>query len=888
MAHEERDRTPGFLGRLLRSREQLNADIDHELRFHVKEVEEDLVAAGASPMEARREALRRFGDPAAVEARLRLIGEERLAREQKRERLRFSSLDFRLGLRMLARYPGLTLVGGLAMAFAIGLGAAGFEAVQQVVSPRLPFPEAERLVALGLHDVRGGRGVNPRMRTLDLWREELEFVVELGGYTTVERNLVTGDGQGAPIPVAEISAAAFRLTGVPPLLGRTLLPADEAPGAPSVLLLGHGLWQTRFGGDAGVLGQTVRLGREATTIIGVMPEDFAFPFAHSAWAPLPDGPDGDPEREVAVFGMLAAGATRDQAQVEVDRIGAGTFLDGDGDPLEVRAFVGPYAGMSLNISCGVGWTRCLQYVRAAMYSSNLLFLAFLGLVCVNVALLMFARAAARESEIIVRSALGATRARVITQLVAEALVLAGVAAVLGVAAAAAGLKVAVRLLDDLGQIPFWWNGHLSWPSVAWAVGLALVGATIAGALPGFKITAGRGDRMRQVGAGGGGLRFGGIWTGAMVLQVALTVIVVAFTVYTIQLTTRMARFDLGVAGSGIVAATIGGEDGLAETTRLELRRRLHALPDVTGVTFASQVPGEYHDRWLVEVEGADAPPRGVQGAFVDPDFFAALELPILSGRAFDSGDASAEGRALIANEAFVERVLGGRNALGRRVRFLVSENPAEDAWGPWFEIVGVSRQAAMGVDPELSPAGLYRPLVPGNVGRPKLLVRVRSDAAAFAPEVRRVVTAVDPTLRLREVQRLEAWRDAEAAWYGVLARLLLGASALVLALSLAGIYAVLAFTVARRTREIGIRLALGAGRRTLVVGLFRRPMLQAAAGVVLGVGFLVAMSDGITPRVGLIVLAFTLFMFGVCALACIVPARRALRVEPTEALRAES
>ncbi|MGH7501349.1 MAG: ABC transporter permease [Longimicrobiales bacterium] len=385
-----------------------------------------------------------------------------------------SWLDFKLGFRMLAKYPGLTLVGGLAMSFAIWVGAGAFEFVRQVIHPALPLDDGDRIVGIWLwHTVASGVE-EQALYDFVTWREELESITDLGAFRTLERNLIIEGGGAEPVEVAEISASAFSLARVPPLLGRTLVESDEQVGARAVVVIGHDLWQTRFAGDPDVVGQTVRLGTTESTVVGVMPEAFAFPVSHSLWAPLRVNDYGRRiGPAVEIFGRLAPGVTLDRAQAELTTLGlraAAAFPD---THEHLRPQVMPYAQSIVTVSVGESlW----------LMSINLLLVMLL---VGNVALLMFARAATREGEIVVRTALGASRMRIIAQLFVEALVLGGVAAIVGTAAAGFGLRWAMSMVEAEigGGFPFWFDGDLSSATVIYAGVLTLLGAVIAVSCP---------------------------------------------------------------------------------------------------------------------------------------------------------------------------------------------------------------------------------------------------------------------------------------------------------------------------------------------------------------------------------------------------------------------
>ena len=913
------------LARGLHRGRAVHAEMAEEFRLHLELRAEDLVRAGLAPDAAARQARAEFG---SVE---RYAHEGRAARGLRRaDELRVSWLDVKLGFRMLARYPGLTLVGGLAIAFSIWMGAGTFELVTQVLRPTLPLPEGARVVGIRTWDAAANRAEEHVLHDVAVWREAAASLRDVGAFRTLERNLIVdARGAGEPVEVAEISASAFRVAGVPALLGRTLTDQDERAGASPVAVIGHDLWMRRFGGDPGVVGRTVRLGREPTSIVGVMPPGFAFPVAQSLWTPL--RADAHVQRrqgpQVNVFARLAPGATLAEARAELAAIGRRAAGDSPETHAQLRPQVLPYARSILDLA---GWQAL------ATAAVNLPVLLLLVLVCANVALLMFARAATREEELAVRSALGASRTRIVTQLFAEALVLGGIAAAVGLTAAGAGMRWVIGVVEAEilhGQrLPFWFRPGLSMPTVLYAVALTLLGALIAGVVPALKVTRGLSARLKRATAGGGGLQFGGVWTAVIVAQVAVTVAVPVVTYFVRRDAVRIRTVDVGVPPHEYLtlrlemdAATHDG--GAADTSRAafrarfrraygELERRVSAEPAVAAVAFAERLPRTYHPHRLIEVDAGGAAPLNpewagyrVSSAAVGPGFFEAFAAPVLVGRGFGAadhaaergtpGDSAAGGGPVVVNQSFVRLVLGDRNPIGRRVRYTHFEDRSPRKLAEpsaWYEIVGVVRDLGMsigegeGADPKR--AGIYHPVASGAAYPAQVGVRVRGDAAAFASRLRALATAVDPTLRLYDVRPLSDVNDAELEFLSFWFRLLLFVSAIALTLSLAGIYAVMSFTVARRTREIGIRVALGADRRRVVAAVFRRPLAQVALGICAGavlVGVLLATGNGRALSLAQLasIVAYAAGMLFVCLLACAVPTRRALLVEPTEALRAE-
>jgi putative ABC transport system permease protein len=902
-------------------RRDAEARMDEEIRFHIEMDTERLVREDGLPRhEARRQALIAFG------------GVERHKEELREGRglawLGGLSLDLKLGFRMLTKYPGLTIVGGLAMAFGIWAGAVTFPFVTLIVHPTLPLPGGDRIVQIRNWDVVESEPDPRALHDFLVWREALRSVTDLGAYRDVTRNLIADDGGARPVQAAEITASAFRIAPTPPLLGRVLLASDERAGAPPVVVIGYDVWRTRFAGDPDVVGRTVQLGDVYATVVGVMPDGFAFPVAHELWTPLRAEVLDRATREgpaITVFGRLAPGVTLERAQAELTTLGRQVAADLPGTHEHLQPRVAPYAKMDAEPSGDM-----LGFVLIELFVVMLLVL-----VCSNVALLLFARAATRESELVVRSALGASRGRIIAQLFAEAAVLGGVAAAVGLAGAHLALEQwGLKYLEvNMGRLPFWYDLSLSPTTVLYAALLTLLGAAIAGVMPALKVTRGLGARLKQGTAGGGGLRFGGVWTAVIVAQVAITVAFPVVPYVLLQQLVRIRSHDVGFPAEEYLGVTLEMDAAdlgttaaaapAAQRARFEsaletLRRRLETEPAVSGVTFVDRLPGAYHRERRIELDesspasgegdgegspGLSRATNEVSIASIDPSFFDVLGAPILAGRGFSAADLAPNARAVIVDRDFVDLVLLGRNAVGRRVRFTREQRGGtlSDDAPPWYEIVGVVNELRMDTPQRGRTAGLYLPQASGSAGRLNFIVHVRGDPMSFAPRLRAIATAVDPALRLSEMQRLDQVTSGALWFLGLWLRITLVLTAIALLLSLAGIYAVLSFTVARRTREIGVRVALGANPRRIVAAIFRRPLTQVGLGVVAGTALVAAAvvtgplagSDGVLSRGGLspsqiaLLTTHSAVMMGVCLLACIVPTRRALRVEPTEALRAE-
>ena len=844
-----------------------------------------------------------------------------------------SRLDFKLGARMIARYPSLTAVAVVAMAFGIATGTGAFHLMKELMLlPPLPYRDEGRIVRIQNTSATTTFEDPRALHDFVAWRSELRSVEHLGVLQLRDRNLAIGQAAAVPVSEASISPAAFDLLRTAPLLGRPLVAADEATGGPAVAVIGYALWQRRFGGDPNAVGRSVRLGGERVTIVGVMPKDFMFfvptegfttPPPQDLWVPFRPDPAGYARGEgppVTVFGRLARGATTERLHAELTALAARAAAT---ESLDIKEQVRPEVPtFDRPLVSGDG------LAASGVLSLSALFLvALMVVVCGNIALLLFARAATREGEIAVRTALGASRGRIVAQLFAEALVIAALAIVVGLAGATVGLRWALGVLRSISEVqgralPSWVAETLSPSTVGYAMVLAVVGAVVAGILPGLKVTGKRAQSNLQRLAGrGGGTRMGGVWTAVIVTQVALTVmllpiaVVLGLQTWELRVTdhglpapeylTLQMEMDGDAAGGAAtptVASRASRDDFRArfEQSVRALERRLLQESGVLGEAVGSQVPGSWHPGRSVEIDGVtnvgveSGSATVAQVASVDPDFLDVMRVPVVAGRNFAEADAGPGQRVAIVNQSFVREHLHGRNAIGQRLRYRQASDSGKA--GEWYTIVGVVRDLAMTIDPTRPHnAGIYHPLQPGQEYPLRMAVRVAGDPAAFTGRLHEIGAEAAPALRLSRVLPLHQAARANLIAYDAWFKVIVVAGLMALLLTNAGIYAIISFTVARRTREIGVRVALGADRRQVIATILSRTARHVGIGVVIGatfggVGALAASEGALDLSVmqgGGLLVGYMMVMMTVCLLACVVPTRRALRIQPTEALAAE-
>ena len=824
------------------------------------------------------------------------------------------SLDLRLAWRVLLKSPGLTVVGVLGIAIGTALGVGAFVVLTGLFYPKLPLDEGERVVALAMLDVESGGLEKQLLHDFDAWRAELRSVEHVAAATIGIRDLVTGDAPARPVRAAEMTASAFRVARVQPLIGRHLLPEDEHEGAPRVVVIGYELWQSHFGGDPVVVGRTVLVGGVPHDVVGVMPPGFEMPRQEELWTALRADP-GQYARGTGpilhVFGRLAPGATPERAQAELTVLGRRAAAAFPETHVHLRPQVLPYT-YPLD---GIEEREDLWNAAGMQLMLTLLLIA----IAVNVAVLVYARTAMRQGEIAVRTALGASRRRIIAQLFIEALLLSSVGAALGLTLAHTALEQFRALMEARGESAFWIDYGLQPRSVLFAAALAVLSACIVGVVPGLKAT-GRRVQADVRGLSGATARLGRGWTALIVVQVgvAVTVLPLALSqgyrdIREADVRPTFAAHEFLTADLAVAMPLHPEMDGAAHrrasaallAVRLsELERRLEAQPAVSGVTFEGYpVPGGARVE-LEKASGDDvSATHEAQLTGVAPDYLEVLDVPLMAGRGLTTADATigrdtarASGGGVVVNEAFLRQLLHGGNALGRRLRFVPP--PESGAWsdehvaaeaGPWHEVVGVVPNLhASSFDGTYATPAVYYAVTP-QLPTATLLVRVRGDDVnAFAPRLLELASALDPDLRIAGVANLA--RLPNARFLAMVAALLQLIFGIVVLLSAAGVHALMSVTVTHRRREIGVRAALGAQPHRLLMSVFSRAGAQLTSGALAGSALAAALlqSSGLGPIRNAV---FVGVVVGVMLLAGLIaatgPALRGLRVHPMDALRDE-
>jgi putative ABC transport system permease protein len=803
--------------------------------------------------------------------------------------------DVRYGFRMLRKSPGVTLAAVVSLALGIGANTAIFSVVNSILLKSLPYAEPDRVVLLWGDSPSQGNHRNQVSATdADDWRRENRVFEDVSTFGDWSATLL-GAGEPERVPGTQVGEGFFRVMRGTPMLGRTFLPEEQEDGKDNVIVLGHGLWRRRFGGDAGVVGQTVSLGGRPYTVVGVMPEEFR-PLPPSLndppgqfYRPVAEAHDETERgsRHLRAIGRLKPGVTLEQAQAEMNVIASRIER----------------AHPDFNTDYGVRLVSLSEDtvggLRAALLALFGAVVFVLLIACANVGNLLLARSSARRREFAVRAALGAGRARIVRQLLTESVLLA-------LAGGAAGLLLAlwgIGLVESLGSsvTPLLAGVRVDYRVLAFTGLVSVLAGVAFGLAPALQVSSpDLNETLKAGGRTGDAGRGGRLRSALIVAEVALSLVLLAGAGLLVKSVTRLRAVDAGFNTSNLLTMNLAlpssrYRDGAAQAAFFDgLTRQIESLPGVEAAGFTSVLPlsGGFDGRALV-VE--DKPvPRG-QETNVDlyvatPGYLRAMQIALVDGRAFDEHDTADRAPVALVGETMARKLWPGQTPLGRRVRFPGSEKNPQ----PWRTIVGVVRDVKQyGLD-RADVMQLYLPEAQYPASFMTMVVRSKSDTAALLGAVRREVGTADKELAVFGVATMEQLL-ADSVALRRFSMLLLGVfAAVAVALAGVGIYGVISYSVAQRTREIGVRVALGASRRDVLRLVLGRGLGLAGAGIALGLAGGLAVTRaissllfGVGARDPVTFAAVAALLAFVALLACLAPARRAMKVDPMVALRYE-
>jgi putative ABC transport system permease protein len=888
-----------FFGLFLRARRE--REFAEELESHLAMHIEDNLRAGMSPEEARRQALIKLGGVA--------LTQERYREQRGLPMLETLIQDLRFGLRMLHKNPGFSLVAILTLALGIGANTAIFSVVNAVLLKPLPYPEPGQLAQLRI--VRSGKPdtVIGSAAFVQV-KAQSQSLARIAAYSGGDMTL-TGAGAAEGVVAGAVTADFFPLLGVLPALGRNFTQEEDTPNGPKAAILGHGLWQSRFGGDADVLGRTITLNEQSYTVVGILPARFQYPEPFQLWIPLALSETsaalagyGEGMVLLKAIARLKPGVTLEQAQTELQTIaqriqpGGPTATPG-GNPRSR----GEGGGRGDSVLTLVGLHEQVVGDVKGMLLVLLGAVAFVLLIaCANVANLLLARAATRQREMAVRAALGAGRLRVARQLLTESVLLS-------LTGGGLGLLVAFWGVRALGQ----WSGS-SLPAMhgigidAWVLAFTLGVSVLTGlafglapAFPAARADVNAALKQESHGEMGGHRKW--LRHFLVVSEVALALVLLIGAGLLIKSFSRLHDVNPGFRTDGVLTFQVTLAEGKSSPQKVnfikQIVERLKALPGVQAVAATDSLPLTQFNRISpAEIEGR--PPidlrkakpgevRPVSRPTVTLDYFNAMGIPLKNGRAFTLQDARAPAESVIVNEAFEKHHFPGQSAVGKRIR--LRARGAEARWQTVVGVVSDVRQSGLAGDvlPEV-----YSPELEDVGGELSFVIRIAGKPASLISAVRRVVAEVEPNQALHNVMTMEQ-RLANTTTSRRLNTALLGSFAgVALLLAVVGIYGVMSYAVTQRRREIGVRMALGAQRGNVSRLVIGEGMKLVLIGALLGLGGALALTRllktllfgvSATDPLTFIVIAALLIM--VALLACWIPARRATKVAPLIALRHE-
>jgi len=880
------------LFRLTRPSTEVSRDLASELQFHLDMRTQELIESGLPPEAARDAALRAFGDLRAVEAECRGIARQRVRERERKANMVGIVQDVRYAWRTLRKTPGFTLVVVLTLALGIGANTAIFSMVRGVLLRPLPYADGQRLVFLQQPATRAGvQNTQFSVAELADYRAQSRALAGIVEYHSMPFILL-GRGEPLRVQTGVVSANFFDLLGVRPLLGRGFRPGEDAPGAEPVLVLSYGFWRDRLGGDPGVVGRHFTMNDHVHTVIGVLPPIPQYPGANDVYMPSSACPFRSSEtmvrtrvmRMLTLFGRLAPGVSSEQAQVELEGISgrlhaeyADAYPAGDGFGIRVTPLQAQLTAQAR--------PTLLLLLGTALF--------VLLIACANVANLSLARLVRREREMALRAALGADRARIFRQLLAEGLLLSLAAAAAGLVFAAGGLGLltafAARMTPRAGEIA------LDGPVLGFALGLGLLTGLLFALLPALpsraSVVAALKDGGGSTGAGSHRLR-----SVLVVAQVAVSVVLLVGAGLMLRSVLALQGVDPGFNPEQVLAAKLDLNFSKYTTNEQfqqfhqRLRERLAAQPGVALVASSRGYPldGRRSFAFDFEIEGHPLEPGRArpQADFrvASPDYFRALGIPLVTGRLFTDRDGLQTPSVAIINQSMARRYWLGQDPVGQRI--------TADTGKTWTTIVGVVgdvRQYGLETDPVDE---MYLPFDQIPLREGALVVRGSADPATLARRVKEEVLALDPEQPLAGARPLTEVRADALAPARLTATLLGMFAGLALVITAAGLAGLMAFSVSQRTQEIGVRMALGAARSEVMAMVLRHGLRLVVIGLVAGAAGALALSRamsgllyGVTPTDAPTFAATAAVLVSIAALACLIPARRASTVDPMVALR---
>jgi putative ABC transport system permease protein len=870
-------------------RKKREAELDEEVRSHLKLSAQERAERGEKKEEAERAARREFGNVELVKEVTQDMWGWRWLRDV--------ADDVRYGLRMLLKNPGFGIVAILSLALGIGATTAVFSVVYGVLVNPYPYAHSDRMVHLVVHDTNGNRRyINLNGPQLQQLREatSVESSAAMDGW-----NLTTTDGDlPEDVQGVYLTSNSFIYFGVPTLLGRGLLPSDAPDGQDpeSVAVLGYQFWQRHYGGDPNVVGRNIELVHKRYRIVGVVRPRFTW---GDGEVYLPLKLTADPVRTYFPMILLKPGVTRAAANAEFQSL-IEQFAKQTPTHFPEH-FHMAIEGLNDHFVTDIGGTLYLLLAAVGL-------LLLIG--CGNVSILLLARGTARQHELAVRSAIGAGRSRIVRQLLVESLMLSFTGAVIGVALANSLVKLIVNWLPEF-SFPHEAAISINLPVLFFSVSLALLTGIVFGISPALQSARPDVARVmqantRKITTGVHGRRTHGILIAG---QIALTLLLLAGAGVAMQGFVSMMRVDLGYDPHNVMSVGIPVHDNTYTTWEArrtyfnQLLQKVSAMPEVVSAglsTNATPPSNGWEQRFEISGKPAAEQERA-RVNFITPGYFTVLHIPLLQGRIWDESETIYGSKLAIINQTLARQYFPNGGAIGSEIRIpeLKGEPPFRlvvAGSDSWFQVIGVVGDARNDGLRNPTKPSIY---VPYTISMPvwtQILVRTRVSPLAILRSVREQIHTVDPDQQaFRDVRDLDGWIRIQPEWGQghLVATLFAGFAILALALAATGLYSVISYSVGQRTGEFGIRMALGARRKDVLLMVFRSAAMSVAGGVLAGVVLTIVLNRVLTRWIqgnsldALVLAGVVLLLVGTSSLSCLIPARRASSVDPMVALRYE-
>jgi putative ABC transport system permease protein len=803
--------------------------------------------------------------------------------------------DIRSGLRLLITSPTLSLVAVLTLGLGIGLGTTVFSVVNGALFKGLPFPDAGRIVALVSTNLSQQQPRQPiSSQDLAVWEASQTAFEQIGAYTFAPVNLTADDGRPERFSGGQLTVAAFSALGVAPMLGRGFREGDDRPGAEPVILLGERLWRDRFAGAPGIVGTAIHANGASRTVIGVMPQRFGFPIREEVWTPLAVDSQAKPRGQgpnYQVIARLKPGVSLGEARAQATAIVAQLEGDFPATNRGIGADVMPYSRVIFG-----------PEVFALLYTMLAAGIGVLLIACVNVSNLLVARTSLRHRDVAVRMALGAARHRIMRQQLTEVLVLAAFGGILGILLSVAGMRWFVHALS-ISPPPFWITFDLDYrvmTFVAALIGLATILAGTVPALHAIRVIPGVAlkDESRSSTSAGLGWFSNGLVIAELALSCGLLIAAGLMIKSVVQVKNVQTPFSVDNVLTARIDLPRGSYPDPAASIRFyeRLLPELQTLPGIEAATLSDGLPAAGNGTVPVQIEGKTYPhenesPLAREG-IVTAGYFNTFETRLISGREFTAADTSMSRPVAIVNQSFARVHFPGADPIGRQMK---RSRPGSKE--PWLTIVGVVPDLVMeGIgNNNASPVGYYIPIAQSDVANGvRIAVRTRAEPETAASLLRAAVAGLDDDLALYEISTMRSVIERQTIFYSIFGSFFMAFGFCALFLATAGLYGVMSFAVTQRTRELGVRSALGAQARQLLLLVMRKTVLQLGVGLLVGLALALVASRLLQPVLyhvdprDVAVFAGVIATLTLASLsASFLPALRVTRIDPVRALASE-